>query len=240
MYRDIVTAMFRFLCAITLACVLAACPPRRPAAPANLPPPRYLTHVVKYSGETLSIIAGWYTGQAKNWELILKNNPGLHPNKIRIGDEIRIPMSLVVKEAPLPKNFMGGAKVTKQIKEAPPENVDMRQHENAAEDQSGFAPLPEVPSSDAAPSVVDETPQPVLSPEAGSHQEPDIRAESAELGDSSFGAATPLPQQHGVAPAELPTAPPAMGAPPSERTSIPREQIKIKTRDELLKELLEE
>ena len=61
----------------------------------------YLEHTVKYPGETLSIIAGWYTGRTDNWRRIVDANPGLKPEKIRLGQLIMVPMEIVVQEQPL-------------------------------------------------------------------------------------------------------------------------------------------
>jgi len=62
-----------------------------------------LVHTVKYPGETLALIAEWYTGSMANWREIAKFNPGLNPNLIRLGDQIKIPSHLVKRTDPLPK-----------------------------------------------------------------------------------------------------------------------------------------
>lgn len=66
----------------------------------------YFQHTVKWNGETLSIIAGWYTGTIQNWELLVKHNPHLDPNKIFIGNIIRIPKSEMTTKEPMPKEFL--------------------------------------------------------------------------------------------------------------------------------------
>ena len=66
----------------------------------------YFTHTVKWTGESLSIIAAWYTGELENWKLLASANPELNPNLIRIGDEIRIPESLMVTTEILPFEFV--------------------------------------------------------------------------------------------------------------------------------------
>lgn len=72
----------------------------------------YLEHHVQYSGETLAIISAWYTGKATNWNTILAANPGLRPDRIRIGQVINVPKDLVVKSEPMPKSFMKSVPVT--------------------------------------------------------------------------------------------------------------------------------
>ena len=41
----------------------------------------YFEHRVKWSGETLSLIAKWYTGSYGNWKAIAQANSGLNPNR---------------------------------------------------------------------------------------------------------------------------------------------------------------
>lgn len=100
-------------------------PPPPPAAGESVPPSRieeplppekpipeetYFTHTVRWSGETVSIIAGWYTGDIENWkilaEVILKNNPNADVKRIFIGDKILIPESLMKTREPMPKEFV--------------------------------------------------------------------------------------------------------------------------------------
>ena len=66
----------------------------------------FFTHTVKWTGESLSIIAAWYTGELENWKLLAEANPELKPNLIRIGDEIRIPEGLMVTSETLPFDFV--------------------------------------------------------------------------------------------------------------------------------------
>ena len=72
----------------------------------QLPQEAYFLHTVKWSGESLSIIADWYTGTIKNWELLAKHNPHLDPNRIFIGDIIRIPKTEMKTQKPMPKEFL--------------------------------------------------------------------------------------------------------------------------------------
>ena len=72
------------------------------------PKPRetHIAHTVKWSGETLSIISLWYTGNQGNWKLIAQTNSNLDPNRIYVGNEILIPVGLVKTQNSLPKEFV--------------------------------------------------------------------------------------------------------------------------------------
>ena len=74
------------------------------------PPPelqrRYHVHEVRWSGETLSHIALWYTGSAINWGKIAEANPGLKPKSINIGDTILIPEEFLKVREPMPRDHV--------------------------------------------------------------------------------------------------------------------------------------
>lgn len=94
--------------------------PARPTPPpkdvASLPPDKpvpeetYYTHTVKWSGETVSIIAAWYTGDIENWkilgEVMLKHNPNADIKRIFVGNKILIPETLLKTREPMPKDFV--------------------------------------------------------------------------------------------------------------------------------------
>lgn len=80
----------------------------------------YYYHKVKYPGESLSIIAKWYTGEVQNWRALTKANPKLKPNRITVGDKIRIPNKLLHTQKPMPRSFVvGSAKIKKQRPSSP-------------------------------------------------------------------------------------------------------------------------
>lgn len=79
-------------------------------------------HTVRWSGETLSIIAKWYTGNPENWEALTKANPGLKPNRIFIGNKILIPADLLKTREPMPKGFLSVAHL-KGTKKASPSKM---------------------------------------------------------------------------------------------------------------------
>ena len=63
-------------------------------------------HTVKWSGESLSIIAAWYTGDLQNWKVLAEANPDINPNRIRLGMKIRIPQRLVTVKSPMTKEHV--------------------------------------------------------------------------------------------------------------------------------------
>lgn len=68
--------------------------------------PDYYIHTVRWRGETLSLIARWYTGKSKNWRVLAKANPSLNPNRIYKGNQIIIPNGVLKTRKSLPKNFL--------------------------------------------------------------------------------------------------------------------------------------
>jgi hypothetical protein len=63
----------------------------------------YFEHRVRWYGETLSLIAKWYTGSYGKWKAIAQANPGLNPNRIAVGDIINIPPEIMKTQKPLPR-----------------------------------------------------------------------------------------------------------------------------------------
>ena len=80
------------------------------------PKPSHYYHRVKYSGETLSIIAKWYTGDVENWQALTKANPKLDPDRINVGDKIRIPRKLLNTRRPMTRSFVVASTKKKQTK----------------------------------------------------------------------------------------------------------------------------
>ncbi len=63
-------------------------------------------HLVRWKGETLSLIAQWYTGSWQNWKVLQRANPGTDPAGITIGDRIRVPERVLKRRDPLPFDFL--------------------------------------------------------------------------------------------------------------------------------------
>jgi hypothetical protein len=95
-------------------------------------------HTVRWPGETLSIIAMWYTGESAKWKELADANPKLNPNLIYMGDEIVIPASLLKIEKPLTRSFVQ--------QYAPPPHRAIRKVEKTDPDQPGNPTPPKSPS----------------------------------------------------------------------------------------------
>ncbi len=65
--------------------------------------PNYFEHKVRWPGESLSLIAKWYTGRLDNWKALAQANPDLNPNRIMVGNVIYIPPAMMKTKKPLPR-----------------------------------------------------------------------------------------------------------------------------------------
>jgi hypothetical protein len=140
--------LFSFFKALSIALVLllnfSGCAKKVTPPPA----PEFFEHTVKFSGESYSNIAAWYTGDIKNWKLIEAANPGLKPSKIKIGSVIKIPTNLINKFEPLPKKFLKGKNSASSVnksetlkKEEQKENLkDTKSIENKVEPEPKVEP----------------------------------------------------------------------------------------------------
>lgn len=63
-------------------------------------------HTIQYQGESLSIIARWYTGKTSNWKIIAEKNPEVNPLRLRIDQKILIPDEILSNRTPLSKEFV--------------------------------------------------------------------------------------------------------------------------------------
>lgn len=105
--------------------VAAPPPAARDKTPAQAISPQpetdFLSHTVKWRGETLSIIAKWYTGSLDNWKKIAEANPDLDPARIAIGSKIRIPGHLLKTRKPMSKKYIGEFNIRPKVKSESPE-----------------------------------------------------------------------------------------------------------------------
>jgi hypothetical protein len=98
---------------------------------------------VRYQGETLSLIAKWYTGDVENWRALTKVNPQIDPDRIIIGAKIRIPRKLLNTRQRMPYNFIAPTKPRRERKQSPSAFVKAETSDDAATPPPG-SPPPEV------------------------------------------------------------------------------------------------
>jgi hypothetical protein len=67
---------------------------------------RTLIHTVTFPGETLEVLADWYTDDISNARRIASANQMVGSHRLRVGDRIALPRTLVVNPAPLPEAFV--------------------------------------------------------------------------------------------------------------------------------------
>jgi len=91
----------------------------------------YYVHKVRWEGETLSLIAKWYTGSQKNWKVLAKDNPWLEPNYISTGHKIFIPRNLLKTKKPMPRDFVIASKPEHKARK-----TGAQQAEKAGDDMS--------------------------------------------------------------------------------------------------------
>lgn len=72
----------------------------------HLYPNGYYVHTVQFTDESISIISKWFTGELENWELLAKCNPELNPNRIFLGDTLKIPRILMIRQDPMTASFV--------------------------------------------------------------------------------------------------------------------------------------
>ena len=119
----------------------AAIPQPKPAVPAPKPPAEtapaekinYYVHTVKWSGETVSIIAAWYTDDIENWKTLAQANPNIDPARIFVGNKILIPEDLLKTREPMPKDFVDGFYPKAKTKTPPSKPVPSPQKDKEEE-----------------------------------------------------------------------------------------------------------
>lgn len=144
-----VAVTMALMMSLSLASVSACSKSSRSAPPAESSAPSQepdLEHRVQYQGETLGLIARWYTGRSQNWTAIRDANPGLRPERINLGQVIMIPRALVVEERPMPRDFVPHVARRPVTKEGVDAEELESEPEVAAEEER-----PAVPSLEVAP-----------------------------------------------------------------------------------------
>ena len=97
--------------------------------------PEDIVHHVKYDGETLSIIAKWYTGAYKNWDILAKSNPDINPDLLYLNSKIIIPGELVIRKEPMSKEF-----VVESLRKNSPKNRNEDKYSEDIEELQLFGP----------------------------------------------------------------------------------------------------
>lgn len=69
-----------------------------------------IIHHVSFPGETLRIIAEWYTGDKNNANRLTRINEIAKPETLQLGQRIRIPRYLLKTMAPLPRSHLGSSR----------------------------------------------------------------------------------------------------------------------------------
>ncbi|MCB0357987.1 MAG: protein kinase [Bdellovibrionales bacterium] len=82
------------------------------AAPTD--PPAGLTHTIRTPGESLSVIAAWYTGDYRNWKQLAKHNGDIDPRNLELGQSVIIPEKLLITSEPLTPELLRS--VTQKIR----------------------------------------------------------------------------------------------------------------------------
>jgi hypothetical protein len=116
-------------------------------------PDGYYIHTVKFPHENISIIAKWFTGDAMNWEVLATCNPTINPNRIFLGNEIKIPRNIMTTQDALtlefvekhqarPKRKQGKGLSHAPIKPAPVETTPLPVQSAPKPAQTETTPLP--------------------------------------------------------------------------------------------------
>jgi hypothetical protein len=63
-------------------------------------------HIVQWQGETLPMIAKWYTDSSQNWKKLANANPNIVPGHLSAGDRILLPNGLLKTSKEMPQDFI--------------------------------------------------------------------------------------------------------------------------------------
>ncbi len=124
-------------------------------------PSGYYVHTVQLPGESLSIIAKWFTGDLKNWETLAKTNPAINPNRIFLGDKIRIPRHLMIRHDPMTLKFIEESQPKSRQRVSPTALPEKTGEELQQEEPEKAA---EVEKEEPQPAVVQPEPEPEEEP----------------------------------------------------------------------------
>ncbi|HSB71532.1 MAG TPA: LysM domain-containing protein [Candidatus Methylomirabilis sp.] len=80
----------------------------------------YFVHTVRYTGETVSIIAAWYLGDKMRYDVLAAANPDINPALIRMGMRIKIPENVMKTHEAMPRDFVDSFYKRPPTEKAPP------------------------------------------------------------------------------------------------------------------------
>lgn len=80
--------------------------------------PEFIFHRVM-AGETLGSIARWYTGLESLWRKIAEDNPKLNSSKLRLGDIVKVSVSLATVHKEQPPYSTKSPKAAKKTNRGP-------------------------------------------------------------------------------------------------------------------------
>ena len=80
--------------------------------------PEFIFHRVM-AGETLGSIARWYTGSESSWRKIAEDNPRLNSSKLRLGDIVKVSVSLTTVHKEQPPYSTKSPKAAKKTNRGP-------------------------------------------------------------------------------------------------------------------------
>ena len=91
------------------------------------PASSFFVHRVTWTGESLSIVAKWYTGNLENWKALAKANPEIKPEFLQVGMKIRIPEAMIVNPNAMTQEFVAShyPKDTKRSKSPQSTSADL-------------------------------------------------------------------------------------------------------------------
>ncbi len=76
---------------------------------------KFVVHIVKWKGETLPMIAAWYTGNSQNWKKLAQANPNIVAKHLVRGDRIFLGHTLVKERSPMPKRYLNQFKAQEPV-----------------------------------------------------------------------------------------------------------------------------
>ena len=92
--------LYRFAQRFLLAALLNGCSVQTlPPAPIEPPTERFFVHTVSIPGESLSVLAQWYTGDWRDWGSFLIPASAGAAGHLELGDPILIPSELIRTQA---------------------------------------------------------------------------------------------------------------------------------------------